>query len=169
MSELEIRHSNAGDIEQIRQIFCEPSTYAGTLQLPFPSRELWEKRLGPLPEGSYSLVACRDGKVLGQLGLDLRKNPRRRHAATLGLVVSESARRQGVGSALMTGALDLAERWLAVRRIELEVYTDNAAAIGLYRRFGFEIEGTMRQYAFRDGEWADVHVMSRIATDPARR
>jgi len=163
MNELEVRHSRESDIEQIRTIYAEPSNYVGTLQLPFPPPGLWEKRLGSLPEGSFSLVACRATEVLGQLGIKTHKNPRRRHAAHLGMAVKESERRQGVGSALVAAAIDLAERWLAVRRLELKVYTDNVAAIGLYKKFGFVVEGTLRQYAFRNGEFADVHVMSRIA------
>lgn len=163
MNEVQVRHSREGDIDQIRQIYAEPSSYAATLQLPFPSLDLWEKRLSTLPEGSFSLVACREDEVLGQLGLELHRNLRRRHAANLGMAVKASARRQGVGSALVAAAIDLAEQWLAVRRIELEVYTDNLAAIGLYKKFGFAVEGTLRQYAFRDGEGVDVHVMARIA------
>jgi putative acetyltransferase len=131
--------------------------------LPFPSLSLWQKRLAPLPEGSFSLVACRAEEVLGQLGIEMRKNVRRRHAATLGMAVKSSARRQGVGSALLTAGIDLAERWLAVRRIELEVYTDNEPAIALYKKFGFAVEGTLRQYAFRDGKLVDVYVMARLA------
>jgi putative acetyltransferase len=160
---IEIRHSRESDVEQIRAIYAEPSSYAATLQLPSPSIELWQKRLGTLPEGSFSLVACRGEEVLGQLGLDVRKNPRRRHAAAVGMAVKTSARRAGVGSALLVAAIDLAERWLQVRRIELEVYTDNAAAIALYQKFGFVIEGTLRRYAFRDGEWVDVFAMARLA------
>jgi len=164
MNELEMRHSRESDIEQIRLIYAEPSSYAATLQLPFPSPGLWEKRLAALPEGSFSLIACREDEVLGQLGIEIRKNPRGRHAASLGMAVRASARRQGVGSALVAAAIDLAERWLAVRRIELEVYVDNVAAIGLYNKFSFVVEGTLRQYAFRDGEFVDVHVMSRMSS-----
>lgn len=164
MSELEVRHSRESDIEQIRLVYAEPSSYSATLQLPFPSLHLWEKKLATLPDGSFSLVACRAEEILGQLGIAVHKNPRRKHTANLGMAVRTSARRQGVGSALVAAAIDLAERWLAVRRIELEVYTDNAAAIGLYKKFGFAVEGTLRQYAFRNGEFVDVHVMSKIAT-----
>lgn len=163
MSDLEIRHSRDSDIEQIQLIYAEPSCYAATLQLPFPPLSLWQKRLDALPEGSFSLVACRADDILGQLGIEARNNARRRHAANIGMAVKPSARRQGVGSALVAAAIDLAERWLAIRRIELEVYTDNAAAIALYKKFGFVVEGTLRQYAFRNGEVVDVHVMSRVA------
>jgi L-phenylalanine/L-methionine N-acetyltransferase len=130
--------------------------------LPFPSPNTWQKRLTSLPEGAFSFVACRADEVLGQIGIEMRKNPRRRHAATLGMAVKTSARRQGVGSALLTAGINLAERWLAVRRIELEVYTDNEAAVALYKKFGFVVEGTLRQYAFRDGQFADVYLMAKL-------
>ena len=41
-----LRHSEARDIEAIRAIYQQPSVYANTLQLPFPSPELWQQRLG---------------------------------------------------------------------------------------------------------------------------
>jgi putative acetyltransferase len=163
MNDVEVRHSCDRDVDQIRQIYAEPSNVMATLQLPFSPLDLWQKRLASLPEGSFSLVACRGEEVLGQMGVEMRKNPRRRHAATLGMAVKSSARRQGVGSALLAAGIDLAERWLAVRRLELEVYTDNDAAISLYKKFGFTVEGTLRQYAFRDGELADVYVMAKLA------
>ena len=162
MNELEIRHSGNGDIDQIRRIYAEPANYAATLQLPYPSESLWEKRLRDPPEGSYSLIACRAEQVLGHLGLDVHRSPRRKHAATLGLAVRTSAQRQGVGSALLGAAVEMAERWLAVRRIELDVYVDNVAAIALYRKFGFIVEGTLTCFAFRNGRFEDVHAMAKI-------
>ena len=47
-------------------------------------------------------------------------------------------------------------------RLELEVYVDNEPAIRLYERFGFVREGTMRQYAFRDGVYVDAYLMARL-------
>ena len=44
---------------------------------------------------------------------------------------------KGAGSALMRAATELADEWLDLSRLELEVYTDNAPAIGLYEKFGF--------------------------------
>lgn len=74
---------------------------------------------------------------------------------------------KGVGAALMEAGLDLADNWLNLTRLELEVYTDNARAISLYERFGFECEGTMRNHAFRDGQFVDSHMMARLRQGPA--
>lgn len=49
-----------------------------------------------------------------------------------------------------------------LRRVELTVYTDNAPALALYRKFGFETEGEMRDYAVRDGRFVDVYSMARL-------
>ncbi len=62
----------------------------------------------------------------------------------------------------MAAALDLADNWLQYSRVELTVFSDNEAAIALYKKFGFEIEGTFRQYVFRDGALADVYAMARL-------
>jgi putative acetyltransferase len=62
----------------------------------------------------------------------------------------------------MHAGIDLADKWLNLTRLELEVYTDNEAAIQLYKRFGFELEGTLRQDAFRDGQYVDSYKMARL-------
>ena len=36
------------------------------------------------------------------------------------------------------------------------------AGIALYEKFGYEIDGTHRRFAFRDGEYADAYSMARI-------
>jgi ribosomal protein S18 acetylase RimI-like enzyme len=42
-------------------------------------------------------------------------------------------------------------KWLSLTQLELEVYTDNEPAIQLYKKFGFTIESTLAQFAFRVG------------------
>jgi putative acetyltransferase len=37
--------------------------------------------------------------------------------------------------------LDLADNWLKLVRVELDVFSDNQKAISLYQSCGFEIEG----------------------------
>jgi putative acetyltransferase len=55
---------------------------------------------------------------------------------------------------------------MGVLRIELTVYTDNAPAIALYRKFGFVVEGCHRGYALRDGRYVDAFAMARLHPDP---
>ena len=144
-------------------LHAQRSCYSNTLQLPFPALSLWEKRHQEIPENLYSLVAVLNDKIIGQIGFEVNSNPRRKHVANFGMVVGEERRKSGVGSSLMEAMLELCENWLAVHRIELEVYTDNSKAIQLYKKFGFEVEGTARNYAFREGEFADVHFMARLS------
>ncbi|MFS1522789.1 GNAT family N-acetyltransferase [Microbulbifer sp. 2304DJ12-6] len=159
---IEVRHSKKEDIAKIRDIYAQSSCYAGTLQLPYPSIDKWEKFLGDLPQNFYSLVAVNDGGVIGQIGMEVFSNPRRKHVSNMGMAVSEEYQNCGVGSKLLEAMLNLAINWLAVRRVELEVYTDNQQAIELYKKKGFKIEGTAHQYAFRNGEYADVHLMAKV-------
>ncbi len=69
--------------------------------------------------------------------------------ATFGIGVDPRYHGKGVGSRLMQAMIDLCDNWAAIERIELTVFTDNPAAMALYRKFGFEIEGTSRAYAMR--------------------
>lgn len=62
----------------------------------------------------------------------------------------------------MAAIVELADNWLGLRRIELTVWTDNARAIHLYEKFGFQHEGTHHQYARRAGELVDAHFMARL-------
>jgi putative acetyltransferase len=113
-------------------------------------------------EGLYHLVACVDEEVVGHLGLETFTRPRRRHVGEIGIAVRDDWQGKGIGSALMEAALDLADNWLNLIRLELTVYADNAAGIALYEKFGFEIEGTHRLVAFRNGEYVDAYSMARI-------
>jgi L-phenylalanine/L-methionine N-acetyltransferase len=88
--------------------------------------------------------------------------PRRRHVGQIGISVHDEWQGRGVGAALMRACIDLADNWLNLTRLELEVYADNEPAIRLYERFGFEHEGTLRQYAFRDGHFVDSYAMARL-------
>ena len=77
------------------------------------------------------------------------------------MAVRDDRQGQGVGTALLRAAVDLADQWLNLQRLELEVYVDNEPAVRLYRKFGFEIEGTLLRYAYRAGQYVDVYAMVR--------
>jgi L-phenylalanine/L-methionine N-acetyltransferase len=165
---LKIRGAEPDDYLAVYEMFITPGVVEGTMQLPYPSRELWRKRLAEPPEGLFNLVAVVDDRVVGMLGVETFPNrPRRRHAGRIGISVHDEWQGKGVGTALMAAAVDLADNWLNLTRLELEVYADNAAAIHLYERFGFSYEGTLRQHAFRNGKYVDSNMMGRLR--PAKK
>lgn len=78
------------------------------------------------------------------------------------MAVSAGHQGRGIGSALMREMIDLCDNWLRVDRIELTVFADNEPAIAVYKKHGFEIEGTGKRYALRNGEYVDAYYMARM-------
>lgn len=162
-----IRRAEPGDYEAFTRIFQGSKVVWGTLQLPYPSVESWRKRLAEPAEGYYQLVACVGSDLVGEVGmLTYPRSPRRKHAAELFMSVRDDWQGKGVGSALMQAAVDMADKWLNITRLELQVYTDNDAAVRLYKKFGFEVEGTLKCFGFRDGQFVDVYTMARLRQAP---
>lgn len=165
-----VRRTSLKDAAAMARIMGDPGVYPGLMQLPYTDEDLWRARLTEsLAPGKADLLLCAelDGEIVGSSGLHpAHASPRRRHAMVLGISVLPHAQRRGVGSALMQAMCDYADRWAGVLRLELNVYTDNAGAIALYRKFGFVIEGTYRGYALRDGRYVDTHAMARFHPDP---
>ena len=160
-----IRRAEPSDYEAMQKIFEGPKVVWGTLQLPFPSVEMWRKRMEETPDGEIRLVAMVEKEMAGQLDIHTSNRPRRKHAGQIGMSVRDDFQGQSIGSALMQAAVEMADNWLNLMRLELEVYCDNEPAVRLYKKFGFEIEGTLKQYAFRAGEYVDVYAMARFKSE----
>lgn len=157
-----VRAREPRDLDDLAAIFACPSVVAGTLWLPLRPLATVQARLEGADPDRHALVAELGGRVVGTIGLHAAAKPRRRHVGDIGMAVHEDFQGRGVGSVLLAAALDLADNWLALRRIELQVFADNAAAIRLYQRFGFETEGIAREFAVRDGVYADALLMARL-------
>lgn len=157
-----LRRRDPSDYAALQRMFSDASVYGGTTQLPYPSLEYWRKRAEEYPD-NYSLVALVGDELVGEIGLHTSPDrPRRRHAGQIGIAVRADWQGKGVGSALMAAIVDVADNWMNLHRLELEVFTDNAPAIRLYEKFGFKIEGTLVDYGFRNGRYVDVYTMARI-------
>lgn len=164
--DVKIRKAEPSDARAVKEIYECPNAYAGTLQLPHPSVALWEQRLSSTPENVYQYVALINGEIVGDLGFEVCQNPRRKHVGSLGMGVKDKSQGQGIGSALLSTVIELADNWLNLKRIELTVYTDNERAINLYKKFGFEIEGESVAFAFRGGEYVNAYHMARLSDNP---
>ena len=95
----------------------------------------WAKQLRDLP----TFVAVRDGRDVGMVRC-ARDATVTDTAWLISMWVAPEARRTGVGSLLVDGVIDWA-RSTSVSRLLLDVADDNAPAIALYARKGFEPNG----------------------------
>ena len=158
---LELRPPLPDDAEALWRIAREPGVMETTMGLASRPRSHYDELLEQPSPDQHTLVAVLDGDVAGWGGMTVRTG-RRRHAADLGLAVSTPLQRQGIGTALLTALLELADDWLGLRRIELTVLCGNDGARAMYERHGFEVEGRLRGYVTGDGMLRDVWVMGRL-------
>lgn len=118
-----------------------------------------------LTENDHMLVAEIEengiAKVVGVATLSVNRSNRVRHSGSMGISVHKDYQSKGIGRALMTSLLDIADNWLMLVRIELGVFVDNEKAINLYKSLGFEIEGRKKYVAIRNGKYEDEYIMAR--------
>jgi putative acetyltransferase len=157
-----IRAAGLPDAEAITVLHNLPGYRYGTLRTPFHAVAEIRRHLESPSGDGKRLVADLHGQVIGDIGINPAPNPRRRHVASIGMGVHDDFVGRGIGSALIKAALDVADNWLGLRRVELTVFTDNDSAIRLYEKHGFATEGLFKEFAFRDGRYVDAYSMARL-------
>lgn len=120
-------------------------------------------------QGGFMLLAWVDisrkkggPQLVGLLSVDRGARTRLRHRGTLMLSVLKEYWHQGVGTRLLQQGVVRAESDQTLDVLALEVRSDNAHAIRLYERFGFERTGTNRGLLKIAGTLYDTHLMSRV-------
>jgi RimJ/RimL family protein N-acetyltransferase len=99
-----------------------------------------------------TVVAIADDEIVGEL----RVEPSWFGYGEIGMMVAAAWRGRGVGSALVAAAIDWA-RAQGMHKLSLSVFPHNAAAIALYRKFGFVEEGRRIRHMRRaNGELWDL-------------
>ena len=115
--------------------------------------------LDNIANGYPQFVALSAGEVVGWCDVVRKARPVHAHGGVLGIALLPAFRGQGLGERLMLTALAAAKAF-GFRRVELTVRRDNANAIALYEKVGFEVEGCQRGAVQVDGVFYDVTMMS---------
>ncbi|MGC9795746.1 GNAT family N-acetyltransferase [Fervidobacterium riparium] len=157
-----IRFEDAVFLSELRTMDGTRETTLGIKSERITRSEEYIRGLGPNDHVFVAEITENgEKKVVGVVGLHVNTNPRQRHSARLGIAVHRDYQGRGIGRALSNEILDLADNWLKLLRIELEVFVDNERAIKLYESLGFQIEGTKKYAAVKDGKYADIYIMAR--------
>lgn len=98
--------------------------------------------------------ALYENEIVGWADITPSANPRLAHRGFLGMGLVKSHRGQGLGTRLLQSAIDHAKK-IGLEKIELSVYADNAAAIALYKKLGFQQMGYVKNYRKLEGRYFD--------------
>lgn len=160
-----VRMRESRDDEALMQLVNEASFRHSASHLdPSPSLEIFRGWLASLGNDRFEIVAEIEAQVVGYCGLFIFPQ-RRNHAGWFFLGVREKSRGMGVGERLMQTLIAAADVLFGLGRLELTVYADNDAALSLYRKSGFEIEGRHRNFVRRGDEYIDAYSMVRIRAE----
>ncbi len=165
---VQIRPVRPDDAEALHRIRRQPSVARYTMGLPSMRLDAMRKRIDSYGPDEHILVAELDGEVVGMAGLHVGAI-KLRHVGSIGIMVADEHQGRGIGRALMVALLEIADGYLGLIRVELEVVVENAAAVHLYESLGFEREGVKRAAFLMDGGLADLLVMGRLRDPAARR
>ena len=158
-----IRPLRLTDADDIHELMHMPNVLWGTSLLPSTTADAWRKIIEDWVQNErmHIFVADIQGKVAGIINLHIGTG-RERHVGDIALAVHDKHQGQGIGKMLMLTVIDLADNWLNLVRLEMDVYTDNERALRLFKNFDFEIEGRKRLDAFRGGGYIDSYIMARL-------
>lgn len=167
--QFKIRPIESGDARGLYAIRIMPGVRENLLSTPaekYDSCASYVSRMTSDPNEHCFVAVTDDGAggelVIGQAALSVSCRNRTRHCGSLGLLVHADYQNSGVGTALMSAALDIADNWLMLARTELTVFCDNERAIHLYEKLGFQKEGVRRASAIRGGKYCDEFYMGRL-------
>ena len=114
-----------------------------------------------LAKGGMIFVAEHEQQLIGYLGATAYAFYRTRHSVTIVIGIIQAFTGQGIGTSLFV----VMEEWARkkhLHRLELTVMTDNVVGIALYKKRGFEIEGTRKDAYLVNNRYVDEYMMAKL-------
>ncbi|MDR3190866.1 MAG: GNAT family N-acetyltransferase [Lactobacillaceae bacterium] len=147
---MEIRLITQNDYQQVADIYNAGWDITNTPHLEEYTAAVIAKMISA---GAQFVLATQQATVLGVLEFR-RGEAFRAHTLSMGIVISEQARNQGLGKQLINWLKAYAKEHQIIK-INLRVLGTNPGAIRFYQRNGFEIEGTLQQQFYLNGQFVD--------------
>lgn len=155
--------SDLRDINEIRSMRGVMETIPTLFSEPLTHTEAVMKSFGTNDHMLAAEIIQENGtpKVIALGGLHVASKHRVRHCADISLIVHTDYQNEGIGKEILTLLLELADKWLLLKRVELEVDAENGRAIHLYEKLGFEKEGVKKYASVKNGRLTDIILMAR--------
>ena len=114
-------------------------------------------------DNQITLLAFLNDKIAGLVNITADQRKRVRHIGDLFIVIGKRYWNNGLGSLLIEEAIEWAQASGILRRLQLTVQTRNQAAVHLYQKHGFVIEGRQERGAYiEEGKFIDVYLMGKL-------
>lgn len=155
------------DAQTIHAWRADPSVRDGALGYPFASsiegERAWIRGFAPSGTPQDLCLGVRDARTDVLLGYcQIRSIDWIAKTAEFGIVIgAPESRGRGIGAQALALAVEYATLHLGLRRLWLRVVGFNTAAIRLYEKAGFQLEGRLLRHAYRNGQLHDVLIYGR--------
>lgn len=106
-------------------------------------------------DNSLLLVAEHENRIIGNIDLTGSRRKAMEHTAVIGMGMLKEWRNAGLGTALLSSAVEWARQNPILELVWLQVYTANAAGLGLYRKMGFIENGVIQNFFKHEGSYFD--------------
>ena len=114
-------------------------------------------------DNQITLLAFLNDKIAGIVNITADQRKRVRHIGDLFIVIGKRYWNNGLGSLLLEEVIEWAQASGILRRLQLTVQTRNQAAVHLYQKHGFVIEGRQERGAYiEEGDFIDVYLMGKL-------
>ncbi len=112
-------------------------------------------------DNQQTFLAEDDGQLIGWLWANGGEYRRNHNTVHIVVGIRAAYTNQGIGTRLFQ-ACETWARERGLHRLELTVMTNNLLGIALYKKMGFQIEGTLLDALRVDGQYVDLHYMSKL-------
>lgn len=115
------------------------------------------------PRHFLLLAENKEKEILGMVNINGAQENMRQHIGEVGISVKKAYWHQGIASILLEEALYWWEEFSLLTRLELYVQSQNQAAIHLYEKYNFVLEGCLKNgVQWQENQFDDVYVMGKI-------
>lgn len=157
-----IRPAVEADIPAITAIY-RPAVVEGTasFELEPPDETEMTRRYRAVVDGGFPyFVAVVGGDVQGYAYVSqFRPRPAYRYSVENSVYVSPSAKRGGIGRALVAALIERCTVQGFRQMVAIIGDSGQTASIGLHRAMGFRFVGTINSVGYKHGRWLDILVM----------
>lgn len=161
-----LKNATAADAEEVCRAFRLTHDETDFL-LSYPDENTMEIEMERIylsskeeSDGEIEICAFVDGRLVGTAGIDaVGRAEKVSHRAELGISIEKDFRGIGIGRALTEACIECA-RIAGYEQLELDVVSDNVAAVNLYKNLGFiEYGRNPKGFRSRKTGWQELVLM----------